>query len=317
MIMKKLNLLITFLSLSFFISSCEEKGDFLTENKNVGGLITPSKNLVGYTIGNGNDFKYENVIKVNQAGDIKVTKVSIFKYFVNTKGTPETTDDVVSNEKLLKTIDIPANSQNVNVPFSVTYNELIKDLTINGSPLSNDDSKLFIGDFFSLRYEQLRSDGITVESPRSATSITKVAVGTRLAGAYKCIEAAYYRIGVLTATASAWPAQTIIESVDATTYKIVGRFGQFPPSATDPNNILFIVNGSAISYSPLQTTGNDQPFITCGSSPANFNPEVNCVTSNKVELDLVGGKDKLYMTFGYLSPSGPRVFYQVLEKIVE
>ena len=314
--MKKINLFVLIFALTMTLISCEEKGDFLTENENVGGLISPNKNLIGYTIGNGSTFQYTNSLKVNQSGSVKVTKILVYKYFVDTKGTADTGDDKKSNEILLKTLDVSTNSQEVNVPLSVTYPELIQGLSINGIPLPTIDTNLFIGDFFSLRYEQVRSDGKTVESSRAPQSITKIAVGTRLAGAYKCIEAVYYRIGVLTANASAWPPQTIIESVDATNYKIVGRFGYFGPSTTDPNNLRFIVIGNNITYSPLQSTGNDQPFITCGSSPSNFNPEVNCATSNKVVLDLVNGKDKLYMTFGYLSPSGPRVFYQVLEKIV-
>lgn len=309
------SILYIFITIFTFIS-CEEKGDFLTDNENVGGLITPKKNLIGYTIGNGDSFEYKNTIAVNQSGKLKVNKILIYKFFVDSRGTANSEDDKKSNEILLKTIEVPTNEQLVNVPYAVTYPELISGLQINGTALPSNDTSLFIGDFFSLRYEQVRSDGKTVESSRSSDAITKIAVGTRLAGAYKTIEAAYYRIGVPTATAANWPAQTIIESVDATNYKIVNRFGQFPPTATDPNNIRFIVVGSTVSYSPLQTTGNDQPFITCQSSPSNFNPEVFCGTSNKVVLDNVNGKDKIYMTFGYLSPSGPRVFYQVLEKIV-
>ena len=45
---------------------------------------------------------------------------------------------------------------------------------------------------------------------------------------------------------------------------------------------------------------------------------VNCGNSNFVTRDNVNGKDKLTMSFGYLNAStGPREFYQVMEKIVE
>lgn len=45
---------------------------------------------------------------------------------------------------------------------------------------------------------------------------------------------------------------------------------------------------------------------------------VNCGNSNFVVRDNVDGKDKLYMSFGYYTTgSGPREFYQVMEKIVE
>ena len=308
--------LFTFVAAIFVaMVSCEEKGDFLTENKNVGGLISPLNQAITYVIGNGNTFEYKESLNINQSGPLQVTKIYIYKSFVSKKGTIDEADDVTSNEVLFRTYDVPTNSQNVNIPFSVNYTQLIAGLTVSGLPISPLDTNLFIGDAFTLRYEQLRSDGKTVESSRASSAITKLSIGTRLAGKYKAIEAIYYRIGVLTATTSSWPAETVIESVDATNYKIVERFGQFPPTATDKNNIKFIVTGNSISYSPSQTTGNDQPFITCGSSPSSFNAEVNCGTSNKVVLDNVNQKDRLYMTFGYLSPSGPRVFYQVLEKI--
>ena len=308
--------LFTFVAAIFVaMVSCEEKGDFLTENKNVGGLISPLNQAITYVIGNGNTFEYKESLNINQSGPLQVTKIYIYKSFVSKKGTIDEADDVTSNEVLFRTYDVPTNSQNVNIPFSVNYTQLIAGLTVSGLPISPLDTNLFIGDAFTLRYEQLRSDGKTVESSRASSAITKLSIGTRLAGKYKAIQALYYRIGVPTATETSWPAETIVESVDATNYKIVERFGFFPPTLTDKNNIKFIVTGSNISYSPSQTTGNDQPFITCGSNPSSFNAEVNCGTSNKVVLDNVNLKDRLYMTFGYLSPSGPRVFYQVLEKI--
>ena len=316
-IMKKIKLLSLFTVAIFATISCEEKGDFLTENKNVGGLITPQIKAITYVIGNGTSTEYKEVINVVQATNVQVTKINIYKRFNDSKGTAKPEDDQLSNEVLLRSIDVPSSVPLTDIPFSVTYLELIQGLSVGGVALPALDTALNIGDAFTLRYEQLRSDGKTVESSRSSDAVTKLAVGRRLAGKYKCIESAYYRIGVLTGSVASYPAEIIIESVDATNYKIVERFGFFGPMPSDANNIRFIVIGNNITYSPLQSTGNGQPFITCGSSPPNFNPEVNCGSSNKVILNNANKKDKLYMTFGYLSPSGPRVFYQVLEKIVE
>ncbi len=302
--------------------SCEKDSDSLTGNKNIGGLLTIQKRLVSYVIGDGTGTEYKNSFSSYQ-GEIKVTKVNIYKNFVDTNGTAVETDDVKSNEVLLRTIDVPTVDQFTKVEYGLTYLQLIQGLTVAGVPMSSDDTTLNIGDYFTLRYESITSDGKVVQNSL-ATASTKVAVGTRLAGTYRCLEGIYYRIGVLNSGTSAWPAETIIESVDATTYRVVNRFGLFGPSATPPpddNTWYFKVVGNTISY-PAQEpdgstaqTGNGQPFITCQSNPASFNPEVNCGNSNFVILDNVnGGKDKLHMTFGYLSPSGPRVFYQVLEK---
>ena len=313
--MKNIKLFTYVAAIAIALVSCEEKGDILIDNQNVGGLISPVNKAITYVIGNGDTFAYNEILNVNQSGPLQVTKIYIYKSFVNKKGTIDEADDITSNEVLFRTYDVPTNSQNVNISFSVNYTQLISGLTVSGLPISSVDTNLFIGDAFTLRYEQLRSDGKTVESSRASNAITKLSIGTRLAGKYKTIEAVYYRIGLLNTTTTSWPAEIVVESVDATNYKIVERFGFFPPTLTDKNNIRFIVNGNNITYSPSQVTGNDQPFITCGSSPSNFNAEVNCGTSNKVVFDNVNQKDRLYMTFGYLSPSGPRVFYQVLEKI--
>ncbi|WP_310555902.1 hypothetical protein [Flavobacterium sp.] len=302
--------------------SCErEKGDYLTGNKNVGGLIGVNKQLVAYTIGNGTTFQYENVITADQSGIVKVLKVNVYKSYTDTQGTADPADDLVSNEALLKTIDLPSNSASVVVPFGVTYPELIQGLTIAGAPVAPVDTDLNIGDFFTLRYEQLRSDGVLVES--AGTLSTKVAVGTRLAGSYKCINYAYYRLGVLSPVTFAQIPTINIESVDATTYKVVRQFGQFGPTATDQNNWFFTVIGNNITYPANDAggagqTGNDQPFATCATNAADFAILGNCATSNVVVLDNVAGKDKLFMNFGYITGTGavgPRVFTWTLEKL--
>jgi hypothetical protein len=38
---------------------------------------------------------------------------------------------------------------------------------------------------------------------------------------------------------------------------------------------------------------------------------------NKAVRDDVDGKDRIYMSYGYLAASGSREFYEVLEKVVE
>ncbi len=317
--MKNIKILSLLFIFTFTFMSCEKDSDSLTGNENKGGLLTIKKKLVSYVIGDGTSLEYSNSFSSFQ-GDIKVTKVNIYKSFLNTNGTPIETDDTTSNEILLRSIEVPTVEQYTTVDYNVTYLQLAEGLSVGGVPLSTDDTNLNIGDYFTLRYESITSDGKIVKNSLTTAS-TKVAVGTRLAGTYKCLEGIYYRIGVLTAGTADWPAETIIESVDATTYRVVNRFGFFPAAANDDNTWYFKVVGNTISYSGQEPdgstaqTGNGQPFITCDSHPDRFNPEVNCGNSNFVVLDNVnGGKDKLYMTFGYLSPSGPRVFYQVLEK---
>jgi len=140
-------------------------------------------------------------------------------------------------------------------------------------------------------------------------------------GIYRTVDAFYYRIGVRTYSTADWPAETTIEAVNATTYK-VNNLGPF--NATGVNNTgntwyFTIVNDVIdipLTYNGTIQLGNSQPFISCSSNPADM-ALVNCASSNVVIRDDVNGKDRLKMSFGYYTPgSGPRVFYQDLELIV-
>ena len=327
--MKTIKILIASLFSIFLmlnLASCEEDRRSATDPNpddsatDVGGFIRVGQTSIAYTIGNGTDFIYKNRLGVSQKGAIKVNKIYVYKSYFNTNGTETTVDDKISNEVLFRTFDVPLenNSDNVIVPFDFTYPQLIQDLLIDGVPLPTVDTNLNIGDSFLLRYEQLRSDGKLVKSSLSANS-TKVGVGTRLAGKYKAVETAYYRIGVLTGSIASWDTPTVIESVDSNTYRVVNRWGPFKTD-DNSNTWTFDVNGSVISYpNASNETANGQTLVTCETNPSDFSSTVNnCGTSNKVVLDNVGGKDRLYMTIGYVTPgSGPRILYQLMEKIVE
>jgi hypothetical protein len=310
---KKLFVLLFVIAIAF---SCEDSTliddseDALTGSEDVGGLVTLNNSAIGYVV--GNDATYTASGSVYQ-GKVQTTSISVFKSFTSsaTGGT--------SNKELLTTIPISNTTvgETVSFNFSFTYEDLIQGLTLGGSPLPTDDSELNIGDSWSLSYVATISTGHEhVNAP-----ITKVSVGTRFAGLYRTLDAQYWRIGVLNATASSWPAVTVIESVDATTYRVVEYFGLFAG-----NTWYFQIDSNDVIYYPDTTPegaaqlGNGQPFITCQTNPSDFSSVgLPCgSSSNFVERDDVNGADKLYMTFGYLTPgSGPRVFYHVLEKIVD
>lgn len=310
---KNLFVLIFVFAIAF---SCEDSTliddseDALTGSENVGGLVTLNNSAIGYVV--GNDATYTASGSVYQ-GKVQTTSVDVYKTFTSS-ATGQT-----SNKVLLTTIPIGNTTvgETVSFNFSFTYEDLIQGLTLGGSPLPTDDSQLNIGDSWSLSYVATISTGDEhVNAP-----ITKVSVGTRFAGLYRTLDAAYYRIGVLNATANSWPAETIIESVDATTYRVVEYFGLFAG-----NTWYFQIDSNDVIYYPDTTpdgaaqVGNGQPFITCESNPGDFSSVgLPCgSSSNYVERDDVNGADKLYMTFGYFTAgSGPRVFYQVLEKIVD
>jgi hypothetical protein len=89
----------------------------------------------------------------------------------------------------------------------------------------------------------------------------------------------------------------------------------------DGNTWYFQVNDGVISY-PLEWAGaaqllNGQPLITCQTNPNDLINVCGEPGANTVVNDDVEGKDQLIMALGYYTAgSGPRQFYQVLEKNV-
>ena len=303
---KKYSLLLLFF-LGFTSISCDDSKDELSGGADLGGEISVKNKLIGYIVGNGLNTSYNNEISIFQ-GNEKVVSVDVYKTFT-TKNSNNI--EIKSNTVLLTTLSTPAIDQHEVIPFGVTYNELREDLTISGNPLPSSDALLNIGDYWTLTYVSHLDNG----NVHKTTNITKIAVGTRFSGVYKCVEAQYYRIGVLLYTETDWPSETIIEAVDATTYKVVNYLGVFTGNTfyfTIVNDVINI----PLTYNGSNQLGNGQPFISCASNPADM-ALVNCGSSNVVIRDDVEGKDRLKMSFGYYTPgSGPRVFYQVMEKIV-
>ncbi len=306
-------LLLLILGLSLTTSCIDDDNDELTGGAITGGLLTLNNTAIGYVV--GNDATYTATGTVYQ-GSVQTEMIEVYKSFTNSNTGSR------SNEILLRTINVAETSVGANGTFSIdfTYEDLISGLTIDGSPLPASDSALSIGDFWTLRYESTLSSGNVV----SNAGVTKVSVGTRFAGLYQTVEAAYYRIGVLTYTGADFqnfvPVQ-VIESVDATTYRVVEYFGVFAG-----NTWYFEIDENDNITYPETTpegdaqTGNGQPFITCQSHP-NEMTNVPCgAGTNMVIRDDVNGKDQLIMSYGYLTGNtsgNAREFYQVLEKIVD
>ncbi|MCK7591945.1 hypothetical protein M0G43_15260 [Subsaxibacter sp. CAU 1640] len=137
-----------------------------------------------------------------------------------------------------------------------------------------------------------------------------------ITGKYEALEGEYWRIGVLNATTSSWPAETEIIYICNNTYRVVEYFGIF-----EGNEFYFEVSESGTITYPATTpdgdpqTGNGQPFITCQSNPGDMsNVPCGAGATNYVEQN--GDEVILHMSYGYLTPgSGPREFYQVLKKL--
>lgn len=306
--MKKFKLYSLALLVLAGLFSCEEDSDSLTGGAATGGLLTVNSGLVGYVVGNGNDFKYPVKVTGFQ-GAVTTTKIEIYKSFTNVAGKK-------SSEILYKTIDVASSPKNQVINFNVTYNELRAGLTINGVALPSDDSLLVIGDAWTLRYVTTTSNG----DVHSNSKTTKVAVGTRFAGTYRVIDSNYWRLGV---SNGGWNGDIrVIESVDATTYRYVGYAGLF---AGDANTHYFTINSAGVVNSPQTYKGavqllNGWPLINCSSNATDMVRSCGYAgPQNTVTKDDVNNKDRIYRTYGYYTGSGavgPREFYEALERVV-
>jgi hypothetical protein len=309
--MKKIKLYFLSLFVISGIVSCEEDSDTLTGNDRTGGLVEVESKLVGYVVGDGNDKKYTAKFSINQVEEDFTSKIEVYKVFTNIDG--ET-----SNEVLLTTLDVPTTPGVQKISFDFSFNDLIKDLKVDGSAISPNDGLLNIGDAWTLKFLCHTSRGY--KNLNAATA--KVAVGTRFAGKYKVIlaDSKYWRIGVLTQSAWVGDLIRIVESVDATTYKLVEYAGPF---AGVTNTHYFTIDGSGAVNTPVLYKGatqllNGLPLINCPESAANM---LNACTvtglKDVVVKDDVNGKDRIYRSYGYLAATGPREIYEVLEKVVE
>lgn len=311
--MKKIIYLLGVLSLGLF--SCnEDNNDTLTGNEDIGGYVDIVNEAIPYVVGNGNTFNYNVRMNATQS-PIAIAQVEVYKQFF------DETNNKVSQKVLLNTYDFVGSPYSENVNFTVNYNELIAGLSIDGIALPAADNELNIGDYFELTYKITTVSGLV----RSSAETTKLAVSTRFAGNYKCTDGRYWRIGVpSTVTFANWPAATVIESVDAATYRVKKYFGFFTNTSTATSgDFYFRVDTSDNLTYPVNTPdgigqqGNTQPFLRCGAPEFQYAP---CAGSNIAVRDNVNGKDQLFMTFGYYTTSGAigsREFYQVLEKIVD
>ncbi len=308
--MKNIKYLTLILSVAFVLQSCNQD---LEENEaifveSVGGLLSINTTTIAYVV--GNDATYTSSGSVYQ-GRVTVPSIDVMVSFTSSA------TGAVSNQALLTTLT-PAQEQNKTAPFefSFKYEDLIAGLTIDGVPLSTNDGDLNIGDSFRLTYLPSTSTGGTVQN----SAFSNVSVGTRFAGTYIPLDGAYYRIGVFSGELADWPDEIVIESVDATTYRVVEYFGFF-----DGNEWFFQIDENDVITYPPETpagdgqTGNGQPLITCQTNPGDMT-NVPCDPSltNYVQRDDITGADILYMTMGYFTGgSGSREFYQVLQKDVD
>jgi hypothetical protein len=299
---KKISIL--FLSLVAFYACNDEQLNVDNFDGNVvdGGLLDVKNTALNYVVGNPGPYNVN--IRVYQ-GEAKTTSIRVSKTFYSGNFVSNTVDT-------FKTIAISNTDQNSFVNYSFDFNEMVAGLVdSDGSPLSTNDGDYLVGDYWKFDYFVTNSNGEVL----NYTS-TKATVSTRFAGTYRVLQGDYWRLGVY--YANYFPDEVIIESIDASIYKHNG-IAAWP----DGNAFYFTVNNDTGAISIMETDPagnavllNDQPIITCDNYGGWM--VATCAGSDIAVKNDDTGEDTLTLTVGYnTAGSGPREFYEILEKIVD
>lgn len=302
--MKKYKFLFFLLILGVVFTQCTIEPQDNTEGAMEGGQIIMDNASFNYVVGDGSAYDFSMLVLQNE--DFPVAKVQLYKSaLITVDGVQQATNEVLAEEI---TVD---GTDPVNITSSgYDYAALIDGLTVGGNPLPASDGELSIGDRFIFRIVSVLENGNEFQQAYQVN----LTVSTRFAGKYRFVEGVYYRLGVLTSAGDYWFDEYQFESVDAVTYKMIGM------CAWLDNELYFQILEDGTIHYPLEWNGagqllNGAPLITCVENPADMT-NVNCGQSDYVVKDDVNGKDRLYMSFGYFTPgSGPREFYQVMEKL--
>lgn len=310
----KINILyyLGFITLMFFTSCGEEEyqsieSEYGTTNLEAAdALLNVNTQVVSFQAGTPSYNLNFDLLN----GTKKVSNINVYSSF--TDAATQTTSPVI----LFKSYPVGDNLR-TNFSDDVNYSQLKNGITLNGEPLPDDEVSVAIGSGWLMTFEGVTADGTIVPFTNQA----RVAVLSRFAGIYKVIESAYFRIG---SDSGPWTGEErFIGSVDETTFSYNDAWGPFgwagntfTFSIDETTNVVTVplvddsgqlLNGNAL-FSGNRAVGchTEESFFT----------NVPCEGSNVLEPDDVNGKHIIKLTYGYFTDgSGPREFYEVLEKI--
>lgn len=253
--------------------------------------------------------------------DVKqVTTLNVYSVFTDAKANGSTK----SPEVLFSSYEFPTAKDRDTIRFMTTYTDLKMGITLNGNPLPDNELSLAIGAGWLLRFEGVNSTGDIL--PTISGNI-RVAVLSPFAGLYKTITTDYYRINVQSGGADWSGEKRFIGSIDDTTF----TYNEFLGPFSFPNDEMLMIT-YAFSFD-IDFTDNSiivpledvfeydfgDRTLNCVDD-ASFFVDLPCAGSNKLVPDMVGGKHRIHLTYGYIFASGPdsgsRQFTEVLEKIV-
>jgi hypothetical protein len=166
--------LLVFTALGFLFTACNKSEDLVTDDAKTGGLVIPTSSIP-YKLGATPTVDIALTIPMGPG----IASIEVYnKYTSNVTGS-------VSNEVLMSTVDIASGNvtEEIVKNFSITYNDLKKDIVIDGAGLPSDETLLPIGDYWELSYTSIMADGRRVIN----NATTGIAVANIYAGFYQCV----------------------------------------------------------------------------------------------------------------------------------
>ena len=234
-----------------------------------------------------------------------VSKINVYKQYTEAKTLAK------SDRVLFKSFNVgDANKET----FSHTFNfaEIRDGLKVKGVDLPTNDQLIPTGSSWTLTFEAETKSGV-----QTLAGNVRVAVLSVYAGIYKVIESQYFRIGVATGT---WDGETrFIGSIDENTFSYNDAWGYFAWAGKSFD--FDLAEDNTITVPLINSSGlfSGTRALRCDVEPQTFT-KVSCNGSNVLIPDPSNptskdGKHIIKLTYGYFTDgSGPREFYEVLEK---
>jgi hypothetical protein len=166
--------LLVFTALGFLFTACNKSEDLVTSDAKTGGLVIPTSSIP-YKLGATPTVSIDVTIPLGPG----IASIEVYNtYTSNVTGS-------VSNAVLMSTIDVASANvtEQVVKSFTINYNDLKKDIVIDGAGLPSDETLLPIGDYWTLSYTSVMTDGRKVVNNAS----TGISVANIYAGFYQCV----------------------------------------------------------------------------------------------------------------------------------
>lgn len=166
--------LMIFTAITFMFSACNESEDLVTKDAHTGGLVVPTSSIP-YKLGATPVVSIAVTIPMGSG----IASIEVYNKYNDVAA------GKVSAQVLMKTVEVSSANLNEEVakPYTLTYADLVKGITVDGKTLPSNESLLAIGNSWELSYVSVMADGRKVLN----NAKTSIAVANKYAGFYQSV----------------------------------------------------------------------------------------------------------------------------------